>query len=118
MQETYKHLFVECNPIMNVWEQICNWLLTIGYKLQLQYIYKYLIVGYKIIYNEYNEFNEFLTIISYSIFRAYYISDNWTKNVNVLKIVLNDIAERIQIYTSINRPCLLLTKIITIAQSD
>ena len=105
IQETYKHLFVECNPIMNVWKHFCNWLLTIGYKLQLKYIYKYLIVGYKIIYNEYKEFNEFLTIISYSIFRWYCISDNWTKNVNVLKIVLNDISERIQIYTSINLPC-------------
>ena len=48
-QETYKHLLVECNPILNVWKQICNWLLTIGYNLQLKYIYKYLILGYKII---------------------------------------------------------------------
>ena len=95
-----------------------NWLLKVGHKLQLKYIYKYLILGYKIKNNEYNEFNEFLTIISYSIFRAYCISDNWTKNVNVLKIVFNDISERIQIYTSINRPCLLMTKFITIAQSD
>ena len=91
-------------------ETYFNWLLTIGYKLQLKYIYKYLIFGYKMIFNEYNEF---LSVISYSIFRAYCISENLTKNVNVLKIVFNDISERIQI-----RPCLLMTKLITIAQSD
>ena len=89
--------------------------LTVGYKQQLKYINKHLIIGYKIIYNEYNEFNEFLPVISYSIFRAYYISDNWRENINVLKIVLKDISERIQIYTIINRPCLLMTKFITIA---
>ena len=64
IQETYKHLFVKCNPMMNVWKQICNWLLTVGCKLQLKCIYKYLILCCKIIYNEYNEFNEFLTVIS------------------------------------------------------
>ena len=115
IQETSKH--VECNPILNAWKQICNWILTVGYKLQLKYIYKYLILGYKLIHNTYNGFNEFLTVISHSIFRAYCIFDNWTKNANVLKIVLNDISERIQIHTSINRPCLLMTKLITIAQS-
>ena len=46
IQETYQHLFVECNPRINIWKQICNWLLTVGYKLQLKYIYKYLIIGF------------------------------------------------------------------------
>ena len=41
------------------------------------------------------EFNKFLIDrIVYNIFTAYCTSDNWTKNVNVLKMLLNDIIMR------------------------
>jgi hypothetical protein len=44
---------------------------------------KHLIFGYKISDNNYYGVNYFITILSFSIYKSYYLSEQKTKNVNI-----------------------------------
>jgi hypothetical protein len=44
---------------------------------------KHLIFGYKISDNNYYGVNYFITILGFSIYKSYYLSEQKTKNVNI-----------------------------------
>ena len=55
----------------------------------------HLVFGYKIFDKSYYDFNYFLTIIGFSIYKAYYISEQKTKKLDVYSLFVR---EYLQIY--------------------
>ena len=56
---------------------------------------KHLIFGYKISDNNYYGVNYFITILGFSIYKSYYLSEQKTKNVNVNKCFIYELNKRI-----------------------
>ena len=56
---------------------------------------KHLIFGYKISDNNYYGVNYFITILGFSIYKSYYLSEQKTKNVNVYTIFIYALNKRI-----------------------
>jgi hypothetical protein len=56
---------------------------------------KHLIFGYKISDKHYYDVNYFITILGFSIYKSYYLSEQKTKNVNVYKIFIFEFNKRI-----------------------
>ena len=59
---------------------------------------KNIIFGYKIQYTEYNMINYIITCASYSIYRAYYISEIKTKQVNTVWLLKDTIGTLVSLY--------------------
>jgi hypothetical protein len=78
---------------LNVLEKIYN--LFKRNNLEFTLKLKHLIFGYKISDNNYYGVNYFITILGFSIYKSYYLSDKKTKNVNVYKIVIYKLNKRI-----------------------
>ncbi len=55
-----------------------------------------MIFGYKVHDKEYFEINYFLTILSFSIFKSYYLSDQKNKEINVFKLFTSEYCSRIK----------------------
>lgn len=94
--ETYLHYFIECSYLKEFWEKIH--ILLSKCKMNFNITLKHLIFGYKIVYKEYYYFNYFLTIVSFSIYKAYYISEQKQKQVNVLAIFIKEFDKRIDTF--------------------
>ena len=56
---------------------------------------KHLIFGYKISDNNFYGVNYFITILGFSIYKSYYLSEQKTKNVNVYKFFIYEFNKRI-----------------------
>ena len=56
---------------------------------------KHLIFGYKISDKNYYGVNYFITILSFSIYKSYYLSEQKTTNVNVYKMFIYKFNKRI-----------------------
>jgi hypothetical protein len=52
---------------------------------------KHLIFGYKISDNNYYGVNYFITILGFSIYKSYYLSEQKTKNVNVYNFFIYEL---------------------------
>ena len=56
---------------------------------------KHLIFGYKISDKNYYDVNYFITILGFSIYKSYYLSEQKTKNVNVYTNFIFEFNKRI-----------------------
>jgi hypothetical protein len=56
---------------------------------------KHLVFGYKISDNNYYGVNYFITILGFSIYKSYYLSEQKTKNVNVYTNFIYELNKRI-----------------------
>ena len=65
------------------WEKIYNHFKSNNLEITLKL--RHLIFGYKISDNNYYGVNYFITILGFSIYKSYYLSEQKTKNVNVYK---------------------------------
>lgn len=94
--EDYEHLFIQCPVVVQLWEKVdsafkkCNFDYTMK-KLQ------YLIVGYKAGQRQYTELNHILTIIGYTIFKGYCLSENRTKYLDLLYLAKSEILKTMEI---------------------
>jgi hypothetical protein len=48
---------------------------------------KHIVFGYKIFEKDYFDFNYFLAILGFSIYKAYYVSEQKTKQVNIYSLL-------------------------------
>ena len=83
MTENYNLLFIEC-PILN---GLCARVNEAFTKCQINRPMnklQYIVIGYKPGSNKYMEINLVLSLIGYAIFKAYCISDNRRKYIDVL----------------------------------
>ena len=56
---------------------------------------KHIVFGYKIFDKDYFDFNYFLTILGFSIYKAYYVSEQKTKQVNIYSLFVREYITRI-----------------------
>ena len=75
------------------WEKIYN--LFQSNNLEFTLKLKHLIFGYKISDNNYYGVNYFITILGFSIYKSYYLSEQKTKNVNVYTNFIYELNKRI-----------------------
>jgi hypothetical protein len=92
-EEDYLHFFITCSFFKTFWEKIYNLFKSNNIEFTLNL--KHLIFGYKIIDNNYYGVNYFITILGFSIYKSYYLSEQKTKNVNVYKNVIYQLNKRI-----------------------
>ena len=92
-EEDSDHFFILCPYLKLFWNKINEVLKNskITFKIKL----RHLVFGYKTSEEEYFDLNFFLTIVGFSIYKAYYISDQKTKNVNVYSIFRNEFNRRV-----------------------
>jgi hypothetical protein len=79
--EDYLHYFITCSFLKTFWEKIYN--LYKSNNLEIKLKLKHLIFGNKISDKKYYSVNYFITILGFSIYKSYYLSEQKTKNVNV-----------------------------------
>ena len=92
-EEDYLHYFITCSFLKTFWEKIYNIFKSNNLEFTLKF--KHLIFGYKISDNNYYGVNYFITILGFSIYKSYYLSEQKTKNVNIYKIFIYELNKRI-----------------------
>ena len=96
VEETYDHYFLTCRYFQSFWNQIHN--LFIRMKLGRHILtLKNLVLGYKIKEKEYYDINYLLTIIMFTIYKCYCVSDHKNKNVDVYSIFRKELVGRYDI---------------------
>ena len=94
MVEDYSHYFRTCIFFKDFWGKIKEVVKKKWNRKWYNFIY-HLVFGYKIFDKSYYDFNYFLTIIGFSIYKAYYISEQKTKRLDVYSLFVR---EYLQIY--------------------
>ncbi len=91
--EDYFHYFIAIPFLDEFWKQIND--LLKSHKINMKITLKHLVFGYKITDKAYFDLNYFLTILSFSIYKGYYISEQKTKNINLFKLFSQEFDKRI-----------------------
>ena len=86
--DTYQHFFIECKMVSNFWKIMYELLSKIGFtnKIQLNHF----VFGYKIYDKDYWDLNIIFTVLGFSIYKAFYVSELRKKSVDILKIFKNE----------------------------
>ena len=77
-EEDYLHYFITCSFLKTFWEKIYNLFKSNNLEFTLLKL-KHLILGYKIFDNNYYGVNYFITILGFSIYKSYYLSEQKCK---------------------------------------
>ncbi|XP_033763758.1 uncharacterized protein LOC117344963 [Pecten maximus] len=98
VKEDYEHYFIKCEYLQVLSNRLKQIFETLGYKKDMLTL-KNLVIGYKIEYPKYNEINHLLTVIGYSIYKSYYISISYWRNIphNILQVIAINKAKIISI---------------------
>ena len=91
--EDYKHYFLSCNFLKYFWVNIHDLLKRCNVQFSLKL--KHLVFGYKISDKNYFWLNYILTIIGFSIYKAYYVSEQKSKQIDVYRIFMNEYNKRL-----------------------
>ena len=84
IEEDYDHLFISCNYLLNFWNKVQKFLKSIHFEINVTL--KHLVLGYKLFDKEYFYFNYILTIIGFSIYKANYLSEQKTKQIDIFNV--------------------------------
>ena len=87
--EDYLHYFISCSCLDNFWTKIQEILRVCNMNFEITL--KHLVLGYKIFDETYFWLNLLLTIIGFSIYKAYYVSEHRTKHVNTFDIFVKEL---------------------------
>ena len=102
MIEDYEHYFLKCRYFQQLWEKVFFISEKIGYNIGV-FSLRNLIWGYKIKYSQYEDINYFMTIVLFTIYKAYCVSEQKTKRINVNLLFKNEVNDSILIYKSIKK---------------
>ena len=93
IEEDYHHFFISCKYLSTFWSKIEQLLkkVNINNKITL----KHFVFGYKIFDKDYNYFNYFLTILAYTIYKSYYVSEQKMKNLDVYCLFVKEFRNRL-----------------------
>ena len=83
--DDYKHFFFSCSYNVQYWHKV-DQLLTLLKVDKHIFSLESLVTGYKIEDEDYFDMNYLLTIIYFSIYKAYYMSDKKDKVIDIFKI--------------------------------
>ena len=82
--DSYQHFFMECNLLLNFWQSVSEIFGKIGITNKIKL--KHIVIGYKIYDMEYDHINLILTILGFTIYKAFYVSELRRKSVDYMKI--------------------------------
>ena len=72
---------------------------------------KHIVLGYKIDDKNYLALDFFITVVGFSIYKSYYISEQKTKYIDVYRIFVNEYIKRIKENKTLQK-CTFLMKVI------
>ena len=89
LDEDYSHYFITCAFLKDFWTKFQNLMKGLGIetKITLKHI------GYKIDDKISLALNFLITVVGFSIYKSYYISEQKTKYINVYRIFVNILKE-------------------------
>ena len=96
--EDYDHFFTTCQFISGFKETLNNIFKSLGYRKDMITL-KNIVTGYKISHHQYQTVNYLITIIAFTMYKAYYISDLKIENVNLINILKSEI----NVYISVSK---------------
>jgi hypothetical protein len=88
LDEDYSHYFITCAFLKEFWTKFQNLMKGLG--IETKITLKHIVLGYKI--DDKNNFalNFLITVVGFSIYKLYYISEQKTKYINVYRIFVNE----------------------------
>lgn len=101
IQENYEHLFIDCPVLYTLWAKLNRCFSKCRFDKQMNNL-QYLILGYKPGQENYNELNYILSLIGYSIFKAYCISENRKTYVDTMFIVKSELQKATEVVKALN----------------
>ena len=111
--ENYSHLFIDCHAVTQLWSKIITAFKEIGLSNNMKTL-RNIIIGYKINDQEYHSINKVLSVIGFSIYKAYYASECRSKKINILPVLSCELKNMLTILaedtnlTSRKTECLLI----------
>ena len=90
--ESYKHLFIGCKEIKDFWNKINDLFIFCGINKNIKLLYN-IVIGYKIDHPEYIDINRIFSLIGFSIYKTYFLSESRTKKVNCFSIFCQEFEE-------------------------
>ena len=94
--DDYEHFFFSCSYNVQYWHKVEQLLALLKVEKHI-FSLESLVTGYKIEDEDYFDMNYLLTIIYFSIYKAYYMSDKKDKVIDIFKIFQNEIRDIINI---------------------
>jgi hypothetical protein len=102
LDEDYSHYFITCTFLKEFW--------TKKFCIEDKITLKHIVLGYKIDDKNYLALNFLITVVGFSIYKPYYISEQKTKYIDVHRIFANEYIERINENKTIQK-CTFLMKV-------
>ena len=109
VEEDYNHLFISCNYLKQFWDQIKKLLKTIHFDFNITLVH--LVIGYKIYDREYFDINYLFSILAFSIYKSYYVSEQKTKNIDVFKLFACKLRKKVREF-NLKHKSVLLQKVL------
>ncbi|MCU7801486.1 MAG: zinc-binding domain-containing protein, partial [gamma proteobacterium symbiont of Lucinoma myriamae] len=100
IQENYEHMFITCPVVAELWQQLNNSFKKCNFTQPMNEL-QHLILGYKPDQQKYKEMNYILSLISYSIFKAYCVSENRKKYIDTVFLVKNEFTKSLEIWKTL-----------------
>jgi hypothetical protein len=94
--ETYEHFFIKCACLHSFWLKIGRVLEQIGFSDKLVSL-KSIVLCYRVENRGYSEINYFLTVLGFSIYKSYYVSELRTKQIDTYKLMKREMLYRLKI---------------------
>ena len=95
IEEDYFHYLMTCPYLKTFWDSIHHIFKKYGMEIKIKL--KHIVFGYKISDSQYYDFNYFFTIVGYTIYKTYYVSEQKTKLSNVYTIFKREFLERMNV---------------------
>ena len=103
MEEDYIHLFMSFKYLSHFWKKVTELFKKVNFEINISL--KHLVFGYNIFDKEYFHFNYILTILRYSIYKSYYVSEQKTKAIYVYSLFVKELRSMLNgcrhIYSSV-----------------
>ena len=92
--DTYEHYFLDCTALEYFWNRITNTLTILGYSKPLNKL-KYVVLGYKSCIKEYNDINILLSLIGFTIYKWFHVSNQRRGSINIFALFRNEIDKKL-----------------------
>lgn len=86
--ENYEHFYIECLLLQDFWEKVRTVLRNCHLNIKISL--KNIVIGYKIQDQNYYALNYFFTVLAFSIYKRYYLSEQNTKNIDCFEILTKE----------------------------
>ena len=108
LNEDYSHYFITCTFLKEFWTKFQNLMKGLG--IENKITLNHIVLGYKIDDKNYLALNFLITVVGFSIYKSYYISEQKTKYIDVYKIFANEYIKRINENKTLQK-CTFLMKV-------